>query len=551
MCSYNFPPESEVLDIAPIGYNGIWLSEREYILPRDELLSRLYDMVTGHNRFVHIAAPAGFGKTSLLQLFKQYCAAKRAGVQCIYVVMTVETFPELLQIRSGINSRLWTVEPGSLCSDTKRIFVVMFDDAHMKYKDTVFWNGLIKGDIEGGHDLPKNIRFLISATYSLVTLDTPLVFSLLPKLTLRDLRLSNAETNEFIRLQSKRLFLQGLKGSDLLINPVIREFIAFMCNGHIGAIALYVIETCTHFRHHLSVTEGDIVQFFISHVLLNCFNRCFVTGLTELPEDIRGALSRILVQGSQCFWNNPPPEAVLRLIRAGVLEEVYGTGQVAFSSPVAAMFINHLIFPLRSTKSSTEVRNNGIVAFMKAVVGRMSASALNHSVIPQSGDLPSEATFQHLLMAPLLAETPKGCFVCPELSKVFPYETSSPRDENASSAAVASSSSSVVRFSPQERIPGRCDFFLNGDLRWAIEALINGDAIGEHLNRFASHGKYLGLSYDDYLVIDFRLTKTGHPTAVDRHERRMTVFFKENDDYSSCYVLCGLDGPADRIALAP
>lgn len=62
-------------------------------------------------------------------------------------------------------------------------------------------------------------------------------------------------------------------------------------------------------------------------------------------------------------------------------------------------------------------------------------------------------------------------------------------------------------------------------------------------------GKYVGLDYDDYLVVDFRVTATGEPTDVRRHERRMSVFFKQND-FTFCNVLCGFEPAAETITLA-
>jgi len=85
-------------------------------------------------------------------------------------------------------------------------------------------------------------------------------------------------------------------------------------------------------------------------------------------------------------------------------------------------------------------------------------------------------------------------------------------------------------------VKGRCDFYLNGELRWALEALINGNGVKD-------------LAPNDYLVIDFRVNDTGEPTNVERHEHRMTVFFKQGD-FRYCSVVCGLEQPAERITLA-
>ena len=180
------------------------------------------------------------------------------------------------------------------------------------------------------------------------------------------------------------------------------------------------------------------------------------------------------------------------------------------------------------------VRERGVFELMKSVVAHMSGTTLRQSVVYSSTDVPSEATFQHLMLAALEAQTPASFFICPELSKYFPPPPSQVMDiEGAASLP---------------EVKGRCDYYLSGELQWAIEALINGSGVGEHLSRLEGDGKYVGLAYTDYLVIDFRVKATGEPTNVQRHKHRMSVFFKRGD-FSYCSVLCGVEQSAERIVL--
>jgi len=61
-----------------------------------------------------------------------------------------------------------------------------------------------------------------------------------------------------------------------------------------------------------------------------------------------------------------------------------------------------------------------VFELMKSVVAHMSGTTLRQSVAHSSSDMPSEATFRHLMLAALMAETPASSFICPELSKYFP-----------------------------------------------------------------------------------------------------------------------------------
>lgn len=514
-------------------YDGI--QDISTALPRSQLVADLFDKVTkGSSRFVHLGAPAASGKTSLLQLFQQFSGER--GITCIYVSLLFEDYRAVLSKKTGINADTWRLEEDEnghcVCADSSKSFVVMLDDAQHQYGNSGLWASLIKNDFQ--HSLPDNIRFVISATYSLGTDDSPVDFKTLPKLTLRNFRLCQEEVDEFIRLSSVRMSAE--RAGVLLVDPAIRNVIAANCNGHIGALSVSVREISKHFFHYATVTVEGIVSFYLSKAMYSHFLRCFSSGVDFLPEQMRACLVKCLTMGPLSVTQYESPEAYRRLVRSGVLEEAEN-GTVKFTSPAAASYINDLIFPHRSEELIDKVRDRGVFALMKSVLAHMSASTLRQSVVDPSTDVPSEATFQHLMLAGLEAETPASCFICPELSKYFPPPPS--QEMGVVGAA------DLGDLPP---VSGRCDYFLNGTLRWAIEALINGSSVGEHLSRLESEGKYVGLDYVDYLVVDFRVNATGEPTNVRRHEHRMSVFFQQGD-FSCCSVLCGLAQPAERITL--
>eukprot|EP00981_Chlorochromonas_danica_P009061 scaffold2470_cov158-Ochromonas_danica.AAC.1 len=90
-------------------YDGI--QDISTALPRSKLVVDLFDkVVEGNSRFVHLGgSPAASGKTSLLQLFEQYCAGR--GVTCIYVSMLLEDFRAVLREKTGINPSTWKLDP--------------------------------------------------------------------------------------------------------------------------------------------------------------------------------------------------------------------------------------------------------------------------------------------------------------------------------------------------------------------------------------------------------------------------------------------------------
>ena len=55
--------------------------------------------------------------------------------------------------------------------------------------------------------------------------------------------------------------------------------------------------------------------------------------------------------------------------------------------------------------------------------------------------------------------------------------------------------------------PGRLDFRVNGTRQWAIELLVNGDRMKEHIQRFEEGGIYHEITTKEKLILDFRTIK--------------------------------------------
>jgi hypothetical protein len=203
---------------------------------------------------------------------------------------------------------------------------------------------------------------------------------------------------------------------------------------------------------------------------------------------------------------------LLNLVRGGVVVET-SPGNYSFASEITKRFFFNRIFP-----SKVSVLPCTIVDLVKSAICLMSATALLKATI-DAADFPKEAVFQHEFMSGLSASLPPTCYVCPELSKVFPDPS-----------GTASS----------EKIKGEIDFYINGDLRWGIELLVKGDNIVEHMSRFALSGKYYPLLVRDYVVVDFRRSLSGLPTNVTAMAKRISVFFP-SDNFDTCVCRFGMD----------
>ncbi|POM66509.1 Hypothetical protein PHPALM_17622 [Phytophthora palmivora] len=474
----------------------------------DELVEKLYYALTKTN-FVLLSAPAGSGKTSLLTLFA------RRHPELRYVPIAFDDFnanaTDLLAGHGVDVVRKTCRIPGD------KMCVFMLDDCQRQYHDIAFWTALIKGSSSW---LLPHIRFIISATHLLETdaPDSPIAFGSIPwKVTRDDFLISDEEAHQFFDFEN------GLPSQ--LRFPTLVEVIIRECNGHIGSLRSSCDILFEHYSKAVAPVEDDVFVYYLSGIFVNQLTRCFGSGhTTPASRNLQLFLIKCLVRDPTCGplgmqLDEDEKQCFTRLMKAGIVRQD-GDGYVMFVSPLAERYYNKWLFPNRA-----DCNPKSLQELIRKVIGSMSASVLRQSVV-YTDNFPKEAAFQHQFMAALALHTLQTCYICPELSRVFP---DSPRQLD-------------------QRISGEIDFYLNGSLRWGIELLVNGDGIGEHMARFAEDGKYAALAVKDYAVVDLRCNQTGRITNVIRKPERITVFFKAGD-FSSCRCIFGLDENPEPIIL--
>ncbi|KAJ3339606.1 hypothetical protein HDU83_007573 [Entophlyctis luteolus] len=466
--------------------NGINLDSPH--LDRIELLKNISHSLET-NRFVLLSSPAGSGKTSVLQLF-----AKWTKVPCKYTRASTGSscFDVLRNAGIDMVTRSYNGTSGKL--------VVMIDDAQNSYHDRPGWESLIK---EIPLWLSPSVKFVISATHSLKGgVESPVEFKSLPTFNRMHFLLSELEATMF--LDSAIGLRNDMKFESLKQNVITQ------CGGLIGALRLSVNGLTAAFaKSEPSETEAllyflsaDVVSrmarvFGSDHSLpiadnfKNFLAECFTSGFTKSPRGLSA-------DDDMCFT---------RLQKAGIMVE--DQGLIKFSSIMGQRYFIQWLFPNRSSSAPPSLR-----VLIEDCIRNMSCNLLTRSVVD---GFPKEATFQHLLMEGLAKFTPPACSICPELSKIFP----------------------VVNHTGG-KISGEVDFYLNGSLRWGVELLVLGRGITEHIDRFGLNGKYFKLDVKDYIIVDFRSSQDGQPTNVQRHPKRVSVFFKDGD-YTACNCIFGLE----------
>ena len=165
-------------------------------------------------------------------------------------------------------------------------------------------------------------------------------------------------------------------------------------------------------------------------------------------------------------------------------------------------YYNHL-FPRRSaTRPAT------LLKLVEKVVSFISASRLDDGC-EEVQHQPKEATYQHLFSEALARSLPAG--------HPFLAEKSVRRGGHA---------------------PGSVDFFINGDVKWALELVRGRSDVAGHVGRFDEDGKYaqLGVELDDWLVV---VCHTSHNARMqeDASPQICTLYFDTAS--TMCKLVCG------------
>jgi hypothetical protein len=98
--------------------------------------------------------------------------------------------------------------------------------------------------------------------------------------------------------------------------------------------------------------------------------------------------------------------------------------------------------------------------------------------------------------------------------------------------------------SPTTGAVGSLDFYVNGQLGWGIELLIEGNGIKQHKARFTS-GPYTDECIKDYRIVDFRMNDGPQRDKIDPKD--VVVIFSE--DFESATLKFGqlsIECHADR-----
>jgi hypothetical protein len=490
------------------------ISVRGPYLPRRGLLNRLLDHLDA-KQFVAVMAPAGYGKTSLATLLRHHFDTVDLSARVYYVQLRVGTDDEPFErlAKVGIDVRKEEI----VLSTTRPRVIIYFDECHLHFHNSDFWTTLIEGSSALLASAPARIQFVFSATYSLAIDQSPVHFKSMPMLRRSDFVLADQESVDFLRLPSPHGLNDTLQSDDDLKRSIIT-----LCGGHVCALRL-VVTALNDMSKLGPMKANDSLQMLYSPAIFFNLGRIF-------GEPHMGRTDTSLTWFAKIFYmlqvSTIPAkdralgdDALVKLVRAGILKPESTSLQPQFTSPLAQGFFYTEVYPRRSPTNPESLRD-----LVRSAIQFMSAS-----VLQQAGktSFPKEAVFQHEFHYGLIRATASATYVCPELSQIL---------------------------GSQKNITGEIDFYVNLHGGWGIELLVQSRGMKEHVSRFdpttTPAGKYVRLGVKDYTVIDFRNSRGGEEVSVNFYKKAITVFFPKTN-FAKCTVRYHDDQKTEKLTLMP
>jgi len=457
-------------------------------------------------QFVVVGSPPATGKTSLMQLIS--VAVEESGDNvCLFAIRPgdegVQWLFDTLKTKSGIDLHDQAHTTKKLC-DLERVWVLI-DDAQGAYAETYwsFWETLIKDLRASIGSTAEKIRCVIAATYDLSTPKSPVAFASLMHVPPRGTRISITDD------EAEELFVARSQNRDWETWINFKATLMEISNGHIGVFmqGLRLLEGMRLEAPRNKFSEEDALHQLRGSRFFDCLTRCFPSP-GKIPKEQLDYILDAIVHGEYMPTSSDAMEVedsweeatkLVLLCRSGVL-----TPRGQFTCMAAEWFYYNRIFPYRSISAPPNID-----VLVIESVRSMSATRLQAAC---GGGFPKEAAFQQLFNEAMSRQLPRHNTIIPELN-----------------------TKAIIN---GKEVTGEVDFYINGELQWALELLRQGSMITKHILRF--QGKYRHVAPKAFLVVDCRGPKT---RSVQRMEERCTLYFSE--DFKSC--ICAMRGEPEVL----
>jgi hypothetical protein len=456
--------------------------EAAWVLPRDELVTSIIES----GRHIMMSCPPASGKTSLLQLLQKRLVDSGHIVQFFTIGFDFSSpfqFP-------------YNQVSGTF--DFKAETVVLIDEAHNAFGNPKFWSELIKANV-------GKYRVIAAATRKFDdNRDSPAYFQVL-----------NFDQIKLTKTEQVQLYDNITTSADFhslgLTDDLLKDTVLFQAGGHPATIVTSLVmlkNFCQSRQNPPSLDE--IIEYYFSYDTLSLYCRIWVGSTSaHIEDEDRALLQKILLQQSFDFYKAEP--VLIKLARQHLIHSPQATAPIRFLFPLARRRFFRDFWPNRARNDQFGNGSNcltiddlvlqAIQLFDPTV---LTAASKGRKHVQNAGQgstvpvmmTPKEAVLQHMFFTGLSKSLQLNRSIVPEATMV------SDQDSTAT---------------------GVIDFYVNDELKWGFELLIDGDRIAKHHRRIEGDGAYSNALVRDYRVIDFRMD-TKH--RIQLNERDIVVSFE-------------------------
>jgi len=451
------------------------------------------------DHFVVIGSPPATGKTSLMQLIQ--ADLEKQGEKVFFLPLRqsrgdVDWLFSRLVDGVGVNLRDRELTEKAL-GNLEQVWILI-DDAQNGYDKVYwpFWEALVK-DL---HTVNKKLRCVVAATYDLVSIGSPVVFKHLPHIS--SLALSTTEADE--------LFVKLSRNQEWASWETFKSNLKTIAGGNVGVFVqgIVMLQKMNLETPRRILSEDRALSQLRSSEYFSWLSRCFPHPQWFEPKHSDVVRNAIISGANGNFVKDLDNPELRILVRGGVLT-VHGK----FTCLAAEWYYYNQLFPRRAV-AAPETIDDMIVECVKL----FSSSRLKASC--NEDRFPKEAAFQQLFNETISSLLPSNNTITPE------FDTKALLDG--------------------KEVTGELDFYINGDLQWALELLRNGDRLQEHMRRFDfESGKYRQIELKAYLVVDCRGPKRPKWSRNVSPEKKdlCTLYFSE--DFKTC--TCVMHNKEDKL----
>jgi hypothetical protein len=369
-----------------------------------------------------------------------------------------------------------------------------------------------------------------------------------------EFRLSTSEQDELIsKIRDYPPYQQHIGWLPEFVQSVRSD-----ASGHIGILRCFLQFVIMHFdsiKHVPSLDEA--LQFYHGPFLSESICPRFF----RMPADELSLSEKLILENALLGPVAVPPPAVesnesddnraKRLLIRSVILAVEGNFLV-YATPLHRRFYFRAIFPSHIPNLPARFFNS-IEDWLLLVFQTFEPRKLAEHMSQGSNAFSKEIPLQHAFWRGASFCLPPSYRIGAEVSRCLDHDTKETVTvEGTMHALVHCCNLLVQTVMRRSYVVGAVDFWINSDLRWAVELVRNGNRLGEHVGRLAVGGKYARLKPLAARVVDFRpvcdpqdhgdtymavLVAEDYRSAEIRTNTRTThVQFTGNPPDSSCSV---------------